>query len=133
MSINYNELRRKIESYFMSVTREQLYRDCVDAGLREYSSVDFKIDEALVLSQKERTKSLILVLDETVSVYTASYEELLRPGKFEISKPILVRADYVGKAEYVESANMESNKIFAIGTSANSLMHGEDYGYPIGV
>lgn len=133
MPLNVYELRRKIRTYFQAATREELYRDCIEAGLKFYSNIGFKIEDASIPSEKERSEGLIFILDEAASVYIVSAEELLRPKRLEICEPVLVRPQYVSEAKRPETANKESNKTLTIGTSANSLTYGDYYGYPFGI
>jgi len=45
MVLNVQELRRRIEEYFKTVTKDQLLKDLVESGLEAYSKSEYKINE----------------------------------------------------------------------------------------
>jgi len=122
MVLNVQELRRRIEEYFKTVTKDQLLKDLVESGLEAYSKSEYKINEfPFVHEKKEQTV--------VVSVETANNTDVFCEGVGR--DKTIVRASYLCGMENIRSANRETNTIVfkTTPTSACSLNWSQYYEY----
>jgi len=56
MCLDIEELRRKIDEYFDTVTPEQLHKDCIAAGLEFYQGDEFNFLDDLVIQETSGAK-----------------------------------------------------------------------------
>lgn len=123
MPLDIDELRKKIESYFRTVTTEQLRRDLINAGLEVYSGVEYRIDELWGIAKK---------LQEIISRQETNDDNVFWR---QVERQNIVRPTYPYGEVYVGSANNETNEIRSrtIPTSASTLNWSGYYGHQTGV
>lgn len=92
MVLDIQEVRRKIEIYFQTITKEKLHQALMNAGYEIYSKIGYQILEGTDMREEIRT---------------ATWEANGNDNTYQIrfgSKDI-VRPTYPSKAEAMESAN----------------------------
>lgn len=99
MVLNVQELRKKIEDYFKTVTKDQLLKDLVDSGLEVYSKSEYKIGE--VMGSEKREQKIIGISGGANNVDFFC-------GTVSVGANI-VGASYLCGVESIRSANKETN------------------------
>lgn len=99
MVLNVQELRKKIEGYFKTVTKDQLLKDLVDSGLEVYSKSEYKIGEVVASEKKDQKIIAIIGGANNVDFLCGT----VRTGTN------IVRASYPCGVERIRTANKETN------------------------
>ena len=137
MNLDIYSLKRKIEDYFLNITKEELKRDLGRAKSEIYSNTEISFLEIEDEEIQVKTTDIIELPYEANSFYLVQYDPFGRNIVVTEAFEEIVRPRYPSITINVGSSNQESNPIGTIrakktklqSATEDSLPGGYQYGY----